>query len=181
MKKIVLTFALLAGMTIAATAQQNFKFGHINNLELLQLMPERDSAQLKLENYGKDLQDQIEAMRVEFNNKLQLYQSKQATWTAATLETKQKELQQLSQNIEEYQRSAQEEFSQLQQMLMRPVIEKANAAITKVGKDNGFTYIFDTSAGTIPFFNVEQSIDALPLVKAELKIPADKKVPVQQP
>ncbi|MDR2362561.1 MAG: OmpH family outer membrane protein [Prevotellaceae bacterium] len=177
MKQIILTLALVAGVTLSATAQQPFKFGHINSQELFLLMPERDSALVKLENYRKELTEQIETLQVEFNKKLTDYQNKQSTWTAATLETKQKELQQLSQNIEEYQRNAQEELAQMQQIVIRPVTEKANAAISKVGKDNEFTYIFDVSMGVVPYFNLEQSIDVLPLVKTELNIPADKVAP----
>lgn len=180
MKQTIVIITLLAAATLPANAQQPFKFGHINTQELFLLMPERDSALVKLENYRKELTEQIETLQVEFNKKLTDYQNKQATWTAATLETKQKELQQLSQNIEEYQRNAQEELTQMQQIVIRPVTEKANAAIRKVGKDNGFTYVFDVSMGVVPYFDADQSIDILPLVKAELNIPADKVVAAPQ-
>jgi len=52
---------------------------------------------------------------------------------------------------------------------MKPVIEKADSAIKKVAKANGFTYIFDTSTGVILYFS-EQSVDIGPLVKKELGI-----------
>jgi outer membrane protein len=170
-------FVLLAGIGTTVLAQQPFKFGHVNASELIQLMPERDSASSKLEAYTKELQEQIETMQVERNNKVSVFQSKQATWTTAIAEAKAREIQDLDQRIQEFQVTAQEDLQRMQQTLLRPVIEKANAAITKVGKDNAFTYIFDTSAGTVPYFSTEQSVDVLPLVKAELKIPADNKVP----
>ncbi|MDR2802329.1 MAG: OmpH family outer membrane protein [Prevotellaceae bacterium] len=177
MKKIIVILILAAGITLPATAQHAYKFGHLNVSELIVLMPERDSAQAKLEAYGEDLQEQIETLRVELNNKLNVYQTKQATWSAAILEAKQKEIQEMSQRIEEFQRTAQDDFSRMQQTLLRPVIDKANAAIAKVGKDNGFTYIFDTSTGVLPYFNTDHSENVLPLIKAELKIPADKVAP----
>lgn len=70
MKKIsiILTFVLL---TSATFAQPNLKIGHIDTQALLQLMPESDSAQLKIEKAAKELQDQLEAMQVEFNQKYQ--------------------------------------------------------------------------------------------------------------
>jgi len=170
---VIVLLAVFAGSASA----QNFKFGHINAQELMLLMPDRDSALAKLEAYGKDLSEQIEAMQVEYNNKLNTYQSRQATWTAAILEQRQRELQELGQRVEEFQRTAQADFQNMQGVLMRPVIEKANNAITKVGKDNGFTYVFDISSGTVPYFNPDHSVDILPLVRTELKIPADKKVP----
>ncbi len=174
----LLAIALLVSIGSTAMAQQSYKFGHINASELMLLMPERDSAQVQLETARKDLEERLEALQVEFNNKLSVYQSSQAKWTAAVLEDKQAELQNLGQRIEEFQRKSQEDLQRMQQSLLRPIIEKANNAITKVGKDNGFIYIFDVSAGAVPYFDVAQSTDVLPLVKAELKIPADKKVPV---
>ncbi len=161
---------VMAGIGSTAVAQQNYKFGHINAQELIVLMPERDSATTKMENYGKELQEQIEAMQVEYNTKLNTYQQKAATWSAAILEAKQKELVELQTRIQEFQQTAQEDFQKMQQTLLRPVIEKANKAIETVAKREGFTYIFDISSGNIPYFNVEQSIDLLPLVKKELNI-----------
>jgi len=174
----LIVFVLLAGISGTVSAQ-NFKFGHINAQELIMLMPERDSAIVKWENYVKEVQEQIETMQVEFNNKMTVYQSKQATWSAIILEQKQKELQELTQRIEEFERTAQQDAQNMQRMLLSPVSEKAINAVKKVGKDNGFTYIFDISSGVLPYFNEDQSVDILPLVKKELGIPADKKLPTQ--
>ena len=181
MKKIIVIFALAVGIVLPATAQHAYKFGHLNVSELIVLMPERDSALAKLEAYAKDLQEQIETLQVELNNKLNVYQTKQATWSAAILEAKQKELQEMNQRVEEFQRTAQEDFSRMQQTLLQPVLDKAKASIAKVGKDNGFTYIFDISTGVLQYFNTDHSENILPLVKAELKIPADKVAPTATP
>jgi outer membrane protein len=159
---------------------QTFKFGHLNSQELVALMPERDSAVAKLEKYSADVSETMDAMQVEFNTKLNTYQQKQATWTAAVLEAKQKELQEMQARFEQIQQSSGQEYQQLQSLLFAPVFKKANDAIQKIGKDQGFTYIFDVSSGSIPFINLEQSVDIMPLAKKELGIPADKKLPAQQ-
>jgi len=52
---------------------------------------------------------------------------------------------------------------------MKPIVDKANAAISKVAKANGFVYVFDVSTGAVAYFS-DQSIDVLPLVKKELGI-----------
>jgi len=163
---------VMACICSSAVAQQNFKFGHINAQELIMMMPERDSASVRMENYGRELQDQIEAMQVEFNNKLNVYQQRHAEWSASILEMRQRELQELQVRIQEFQQTAQEDFQRMQQVLLRPVIDRANNAIEAVGKREGFIYIFDISSGSIPFFNTEHSVDVLPLVRQELNIPA---------
>ena len=43
---------------------QNFKFGHINSDELIQAMPEYDSATVKLEKFRKELVNALELMQL---------------------------------------------------------------------------------------------------------------------
>jgi outer membrane protein len=167
---ITLFFVLLFTGLFSTVSAQNYKFGHINAQELIALMPERDSAQAKVEAYAKELQEQIQSMQLEYQTKLTTYQQKQATWSAALLEAKQKELQDLGIRIEDFQRTAQEELQRTQQQLLQPVVMKANQTIEKVAKREGLIYVFDISAGVVPYFNTEQSIDILPLVKKELNI-----------
>jgi outer membrane protein len=178
MKKIILCAALVAA-AVCAKAQHHFKFGHINGQELLTLMPERDSAEAKFLAYYKDLEEQSELMLVEFNNKNNTFQQKAKTWSDAIREAKEKELRDLQQRIQEFQVTAREDLQREQDKMLRPVIEKANNAIKKVGKDNGFTYIFDVGNTTlgnaaVAYWNLEQSIDVLELVKKELGIGAKK-------
>lgn len=176
LSKILLVLFLAVS---TASFSQTLKFGHLNTQELVALMPDRDSAALKLEKYSADLNETMEAMQVEFNTKLNTYQQKQATWTAAVLEAKQKELQEIQSRFEQFQQSAGQEYQQMQNLLLAPVFKKANDAIQKIGKEQGFIYIFDTSTGAVPFISTEQSVDVMPMAKKELGIPADKKLPAQ--
>ena len=58
----------------------------------------------------------------------------------------------------------------MQNLLLAPVFKKANDAIQKIGKEQGFIYIFDTSTGAVPFISTEQSVDVMPMAKKELGI-----------
>lgn len=171
MRKLI-TFFIATALILAASVKvnaQTLKFGHINSQELLKAMPERDSAEAKLKQFTKTLEDQIEELSVEFNKKYQDYLQKRATFTDAIREMKEKELQEMQQRAQEFQQVAEQDYQRMQAELMKPVIEKADAAIKKVGQDNGFIYIFDTSVGTI-LFQSDKSVDILPLVKTELGI-----------
>ena len=79
-KFLALVMVLFATQSFAQT-----KIGHINMQELINLMPERDSAVIKLENYAKDLDETMQGLQQEFNTKYQTYQQKSGTWTAAIL------------------------------------------------------------------------------------------------
>lgn len=176
MKKVTLLLFGLGLLLSTSSFAQNLKFGQLNMQELIALMPERDSAIVKLEKYGAELDETLQGMQTEFNTKLQTYNQKSATWTAAVLEAKTKELQEMRQRLEQFQVNAQNEYGQMQQELFAPVFKKANEAIEKLGKENGFTYIFDLSAGTV-IFHSESTVDVLPLAKKALGIPASKTTP----
>jgi outer membrane protein len=163
-KSIMIVALFLCAASVSA---QNLKFGHINSQELMMAMPERDSAEAKLKRYAKQLQDQIETLQVEFNNKYQDYVKKKATFTDAIREMKEKELNDLDQRQKEFEQTAQQDYQRQQGELMKPIVDKANAAIQKVSKANGYLFVFDTSTGAVTYFS-DQSTDVLPLVKKEL-------------
>ncbi len=177
MKNVMKLLAVLMICLSTQSFAQNFKFGHINRSEVIVLMPERDSAVAKLEKYGKELQETFQGMQSEFNRKYEEYAQKQKDWLPAVLEAKEKELSEMQQRLQQFSATAQQELGQMEQQLMTPVLQKANDAINKVGKVNGFTYIFDLSAGPLAYINENVSENVLPLVKKELGIPADKTVP----
>ncbi|MBR5018174.1 MAG: OmpH family outer membrane protein [Bacteroidales bacterium] len=180
MKKIVLLACCV--LCFGAFSQaQNLKFGHINTNELISLMSERDSAVVKLQAYQNELEETLEGMGVEYNNKVNEYQRKQNEWAPVVLETKQRELQELGQRIQQFQQNAQQEMAQMQQTLMTPVIEKAQDALTKIAKAQNLVYVFDLSAGSLIYFDDKVSLDLLPLAKKELGIPAEKVAPTQLP
>ena len=71
MKKLILVLIAMVTLSVAASAQ---KFGHITTDDIIQAMPETKAAQTALEAEGKKLEDQLQAMGVEYQNKVQAYQ-----------------------------------------------------------------------------------------------------------
>ena len=177
MKKLALiVFATLFAFTLSA---QNAKFGYINTSELVSLTADYDSAMVKLQAYQKDLEEELVSMRTEFQNKYNTYQQKQATWTAAIRESKESELQELDQRIQQFQQTAAGDLQQLQATLFAPIFEKAKNAIAKIAKDKGLPFVFETSTNPLAYFNENQGIDLLPLAKAAMGVPAEKVAPTQ--
>ncbi len=176
-KLLAVAFVFGAVSFTNASAQQ--KLGHINSQEVIALMPERDSALVKLQAYGKELTETQQAMEEDFNTKLKAYQEKKATWSQAIVEAKEKELGDLEQRIRQFRQTAENEFGQRQQTFFAPIMEKAQNAINKVAKAKGLIYVFDLSAGSVIYIDDIQSVNLLPLVKSELGIPASKTQPTQ--
>ncbi len=130
---------------------QNLKFGHINSDELIQAMPEFDTAQVKLEQFRKELVNALELMTVELNNKSDTYQKENKNYTDIVRQTKQQELQDMNNRIQTFQNNAQQQLQDKQVELFQPVYTKVDKAIKDVGKENGFTYIFDVAKGSSLF------------------------------
>ena len=167
-KFLGLTLLAVAMLGVSTASAQ--KFARINLQEIVIAMPEFEEAQKNLETFGKDLQEQMEQIQVEFNNKLADFQKNQATMAASIKQMKQQELEQLQQRYGEFQQIAQQDFQKKQQELAAPIQEKLTAAIAKVAKAGGFTAVFDTSIPTLAYIDEAQTTDLTPSVKKELGI-----------
>ena len=166
-KLLILVAAVLAVSTVSAQ-----KFARINLQETIVAMPEFAEAQKNLEAYGKDLQEQMEQIQVEFNNKLADFQKNQETMAASVKQIKQQELEQLQQRYAEFQQIAQQDFQKKEGELLEPVQKKAQEAVNKVAKANGYLAVFNTSVPSLAYFDEAQLTDIAPLVKKELGIVA---------
>ena len=164
--KLTLAIALLMGST-SLFAQ---KFGRINTQEIIMSMPETKTMQTNMEAYAKELQDNIETMNVEFNTKLQDFQKNFNTLTDIAKEMKEKDLNDLQARIREFQERAQQEYQKKQNELLSPIIEKAKNAIDKISAAGGYLVVFDTSTGSLPYFDEATLTDIAPEVKKELGI-----------
>jgi outer membrane protein len=167
MKKIIGITALVLFVAFAADAQ-SYKFGHINSDELIQALPEFDSASLQIENLQKELINTLELMSVELNNKSDSYNKESKNLTDIVRQTKEQELVDLNRRIQEFQTNAQTQLQNKQMELFQPIYTKVEKAIQDVGKENGFLYVFDIAKGVLLYYDTTMSTDITPLAKAKL-------------
>jgi outer membrane protein len=167
--KILVRFLLCGILVLPASLAlgQTKKFGHINSQELLSQMPESDSAQAKIESLQQTYESQYEEMQVELNKKYENYLQNRETYTELIRQTKETEITEIQQRIQQFESIAAQELQTQRNELLRPIIEKANKAIKEVAEDNGLIYVFDISQGN-PIYFSEESVDILPLVKINL-------------
>lgn len=162
--RISLLMVFLIGVNANVFSQA--KFGHINTNELLNQMPGREEAQKELEKYARELEAQFNSMQMEFQTKYQEYLENQETYSQLIRQSRERELGSLQERIMEFQESAQDDLMERENQLLRPIIEKARKAIEEVAKENGYTYVFDTSMGVLLYS--EPSDDILDKVKAKI-------------
>ena len=123
------------------------KVAHINSQALISEMPEVKEAQAQLEKLQKTYQTEIEASMKEYQTKLQTYSADAQNQTEVTNQARQKELAGMEQNIQQYQQTAAQDIQKKQADLLKPLIDKARAAIQKVAKAQGFDYVIDATEG----------------------------------
>ena len=165
----IAVFISLITLVSQSVSAQNIKFGHVNSEELIQSMPEFDSANVTLEKFRKDLINALELMSVELNNKSDAYNKESKNLTDIVRQTKEQELADMQRRIQEFQTNAQQQLQEKQAELFQPVMSKVDKAIKEVGKENGFVYIFSIGqASPLLYFDETKSTNVMPLVKAKL-------------
>ena len=165
MKRIII-IAAMALMSVSAFAQ---KFAYVDFNELVMLMPEMDEARAVLEENSKTNEEILMAMYEEYQTKVQQYEQKSSTWTAAVLEAKQREIMEIESRLQQTQQSLQQEIQQLQQNLQAPIIEKANKIVNELAKTQGVAAVFDKSS--FLYVDEQQMVDLTPAARAALNIP----------
>jgi len=165
MKRIILAVGILS-MAFALHAQ---KFGHVTSEQLLQAMPEYDSAQAQLQQLQQHYELEIERIQVEINKKIEEFNQSEATMSDLIKEAKASEIQELQMRLQNYSQTAQQDLQQQSMIVIQPVMEKARNAINEVAKEHGLIYVFDLSQGN-PVYTSEESLDMVPLVKAKLGV-----------
>ena len=168
MKRLLVVISIVLLASASTFAQTNAKLGYINSAELLNLMPGADTVEANLNVHRETLQQTIQAMYAEYQNKVQDYQSNVATMSQIIRQTKEKEIQDLERRIQEFQQSADQSFQTKRSELLAPLLKRAKEAIDAVSAANGYTYIFDTSIGALLYF--EKGDNILPLVKTNIGI-----------
>jgi outer membrane protein len=165
--KIAVLMVVVA-LSTTVTAQKSAKIGHINSNDLLSAMPERAAVQKDLEEYAGQLKVTLDAMRKEYETKVGDFQAKQDVMTDIIKDNKIKEITDLEKRIGEFQQTAEADLQKKEQSLLQPIIDKAKTAINDVAKENGYTYVLDSSVGVV-LYSVEGD-DILPKVKTKLGI-----------
>ena len=171
MKKLIVIAAASLFMCAAVSAQ-GLKFAHVNFNELVQLMPEMDSARVQMDASQKEIQDTYQSMIEEFNSKYAEYGEKQATWTQSVRESKEREIQSIQARIQEFEQSSQQDLAQLQNTLMAPIYQKAQDVVNNLAKAQGFIYVFDSSQ--LLYIDEAQSTNLTQSAREALNIPADR-------
>lgn len=158
----------IIGTLLFSTASFSQKTAYVELDSLLSVMPEMAEAKKVSADFYKQLESTLTTMQKDLNDKLADYQANETKYTDLIKTTKQKELQDLNQRIQDFQVAAQTDFQKKNDELTRPINAKAKKAIEKVAKAKGYKLVVDSSAGVLLY--MDPADDIFLAVKAELGI-----------
>jgi outer membrane protein len=159
---------LLISLSAVGTSAQELKFGHINVQKLISELPAKQDADKELQSEAKKLQSQLQVMSKELDEKYSAYMTQRDSLSDLIRSTREKELQDYDQRIQNFNKLAQQSLSKKEQDLLQPIIDKVQKAIQAVGEEQGFIYIFDISSQVV-LYNSDKSVDCEEMVRAKLK------------
>lgn len=169
MRKTILTLCVLIAASTAVRAQSTIKVGHIDRQALMLMLPERKAAETKMQEFATTLDNRLKAMAQEYQDKVADANARAESMTKTEQQMVMRELQELEQRIGDAQDKAKEDLAQQESELLEPMLKRTNKAIEEVAAEGNFTYILDTSTGTVLYSG--GGTDIMPLVKAKLQIP----------
>ncbi|MDP6922505.1 MAG: OmpH family outer membrane protein [Lutibacter sp.] len=147
------------------TVQAQTKIGHISTDLLISLMPETKTLNTDLEKLGKTYEAELKAENDKLEAKLKKYDAEAASQTDQVNKERSVEVQQTQQALYQATQIAREEIAKKRDEGLKPILEKAKAAIDAVAEEQGYTYVLEAST-----LIVAKGTDLLPLVKGKLGI-----------
>lgn len=165
MKQTFFTILLIAGLFVSSNAQ---KFGYINTQELLLGMSEMKLADNDVQKLQNDLLIKGEEMVVKFETAYKAYMEEANGGTLSKVQMQQKESVLVAQQdeIKNFETEIQQAVAQKRDELYKPILDRVKTEIEKLGKEGGYTMIFDTSAGMI--LHAEESENIMAALKERL-------------
>ena len=165
MKKLIIcAICAICGLT---AAQAQAKFGHVNTQEIIQAMPEFNTARTEIEQLTNQYEADLKQMQEELQKKGEAFDKEQASLPENIKQRRQQELQDLYTRIQQTYQDNQQALAQAQQEKMQVIQTKVLDAIKSVGQDGGYVYIMEMGAG-IPYISTTLSTDVTAQVKAKL-------------
>ena len=149
--KTKLTVILFCLFVQFSSAQNAIKIGHVNIQEIVQNHPLADSLRKVLEAETKDMEDLYNEMLREHDSKLQVYEKEKAGYSEFVRNSKEKELGEMAQKIQNYNQSAQQQLQLRNMELLQPVYDQINTVIAEIAANSSFSYILDIGSGAVAY------------------------------
>lgn len=143
LKSLLIAGVIFFGSLQTINAQA--KTAHVDVNEIISKMPAMLDSQKQLEKLSATYDAEYKTMAEEYQAKIKKYDQEASTVTDAVNQTRQQEVQDLVKRITDYRDNAQKELQKKESDLVKPLMDKIRASITKVGKAKGYQYVLNAA------------------------------------
>ncbi len=157
MKEASLIFIALFGTASLVFAQQ--KIGYVDTEFILRQVPEYATVQQNLDRLASEWQTELNRMQREIDAVFQEYQSRELLYTADERQSKQAEIINKEEELEQFRIrnfGPEGELFKRQEQMMRPIQERILEAVEEAATSGGYDYVLDKSSSTIFLFYRDQ-------------------------
>ena len=167
MKKLIIcAICAICGFT---TANAQGKFGHVNTQEIIQAMPEYNTAKTEIDKLQAQYEADLKSMQDELQKKADAFDKEQATLPDNIKQRRQQELQDMYQKIQQSYQDNQQALAKAAQEKQQAVTTKVLDAIKAIGESGGYVYIMQIGISeVVPYISTTLSTDVTAQVKAKL-------------
>ncbi len=153
------------------------KFGFMNSAAIMAEIPEVKQADSNLKAYQEQLskqgQQKVEALQAKYQELAR--KEKQGEIAPKALQEQADKLKVEEEEITKMEQDMQTQMATKREGLLQPILDKINKAIVDIAKENGYSYIFDSSAGMLLY--ADETTDVSTLVRAKLGLSVAKAAP----
>lgn len=162
--------ACLIGATALTAQNPTPKYGHMNLGNLLADLPDTKKANDELKVFADKLSAKDDSLTKAFQA---AYSKLEQDYNAGILtpvqaQQHQEELQKQQALIQAFEEDAQKQVGAKRDELLKPILDRVDAAVKVVAKENGYLMVFDTSSGAMLY--AADTEDITELVKKKLNL-----------
>ncbi len=148
-KKVLLGVFIAICFSLNTNAQTvEPKIGFVNPQAVLERMPEMKAVQQRLKNFSDRKALEIQQKELELQQAINVYEQKKDVIAASAKAEEEKLLQQMSDDLNEADRKAQQEIQQKRNELLGPLLTQIGNAISTVAEQKGLDYVLNITTST---------------------------------
>ena len=154
------------------------KIGYIDSPKVLSVYPAAIEANKQLETENNKWSLELQKLQEKFRAITEQLDKQSLLLSDAKKKEKEQERQAVYEEIQKYQDKKwgdRGDYFTLQRDLVKPVFDEINAVLTRIGEEEDFDYIFDTSQGFILYAKDKYDLTDRVILELEKEAPATPK------
>lgn len=160
--KSLITLVSLAVFFLTALPSRAQKVAYVNMEEIISSMPDAARVDTAINRYQLELYQQYQSMQQQLQTESEAFIKDSLTMSDVAREVKRNSLQDTNLRMLQFRQGINQKVSQKYGELMKPVIDKARAAVAAVAKVKGYGYVINnTPGGGLPLLPAKPGQDDL--------------------